>query len=108
MSRIHHPGCRVDVDERSDRETFSDPDAEAWLEPGSILVSYYDEDGMVIFDGVEAEDGGYSLSARSRPWRADLRPMADDPGVLAGMIEAPDESFAWRLRLGNAVGVEAD
>lgn len=87
---------------RAEEPAFEADDAEVWLEAAWILVSYFDDDGMVVFEGRADGEGGYELAARSRPWRAFLRPMADAPGSFAGEIDAQGESVAWQLVLGAA------
>ena len=102
MSPVLHAGSRVEVAARDDRDAWTDDEADVRLADDSMVVAYFDEDGLVLFDGVPSEEGGWEFAARSRPWRAFLRPMADDPTVLEGEIEAPDERFAWRLVLADA------
>lgn len=100
MSRIHYPECRVEVDGNAEIEPFECEDAEVWIEGGSILISYFDDDGIVVLEGRPDEDSGWTLSARSRPRQAFLRPMSESPGSFAGEIDEQGEVAAWRLHLG--------
>ena len=101
MSRIYYPECRVEVDEDGDRDGFECDDAEVWIEEASILISYFDDDGIVVLEGRPDEASGWILSARSRPRRAILTPMTDSPGSFAGEFDEQGEVAAWRLHLGN-------
>ena len=100
MTRVHHPDSTVEVEAWGDHERFECDDAEVWLDAETILVSYFDEEGVVVLEGRLDEEGGWRLSARSRPRRASLRPIADTPGVFEGEIDEQGEIAAWRLRLG--------
>ena len=108
MSRIHHPACHVEVEAWATREAFACVDAEVWIEPDSMLISYFDDDGMVVLQGQPEASGGWQLVARSRPWRAFLRPIGDSPGSFAGEIDEQGEVVAWRVRLGPDPGAPAE
>lgn len=111
MSRVHHPECDVEVEGCEEIDAFECDDAEVWLEDEAILISYFDDDGIVVLEGwPETRDEaagatpGWRLSARSRPRRAFLRPMAEAPGTYVGEIEQHGATSAWRLRLGGSAG----
>ena len=101
VGRVHHPTCDVSVAAFGDHDAFACDDAEVWIEDEMILVSYFDDDGIVVLEGWPREGGGWELSARSRPRRAFLAPMADSPGVLEGEIDEQGEVARWRLTLGE-------
>ena len=103
-ARVHHPTCRVSVEAFGDTEAFECDDAEVWIDGDQILVSYFDEDGIVVLEGWPRDAGGWEFSARSRPRRAFLAPMADDRGVLEGEIDEHGEVAGWRLTLGEPAG----
>ncbi len=98
--RVHHPVCDVSVAAFGDAEAFACDDAEVWIDGDQILVSYFDDDGIVVLEGWPREEGGWEFSARSRPRRAFLAPMADSPHRLEGEIEEHGEVATWRLTLG--------
>jgi hypothetical protein len=100
MSRLHYPECRVEVAESETREAFECDDAEVWIEEKSILISYFDDEGIVVLEGRPDEASGWTLSARSRPRQAFLKPMTDSPGSYIGEINEQGEVAGWRLRLG--------
>ncbi len=108
MSRRYFADCRIRVAAWCGREEFSCDDAEVWTEDESILVSYFDEDGIVVLEGVSDHLNGWILTARSRPWRATLSPEASQPSGagessimrFAGSISEHDESGCWSLCLG--------
>ena len=109
MSRIHYTECLIAVEATADRGSFECDDAEVWIEEESIRISYFDDDGIVVLEGSpekatdtsEATFGAWTLSARSRPWRAFLRPMDEAPGTYTGEIDEHGEIAVWRLRLGE-------
>lgn len=101
MTRAHYSACEVSVAAFGDQEAFSCEDAEVWLEDDAILVSYFDEEGIVVLEGRPRAGGGWDLSARSRPRRAFLAPMSDSPEELEGEIDEHGETAAWRLVLGE-------
>ena len=98
--RVHYPECEVEVDAWGDRDAFACDDAEVWIEGDAILVSYFDDEGIVVLEGRPREGGGWTLAARSRPRRAFLAPMGDSPDALVGEIDELGEIAGWRLRLG--------
>ena len=126
MNRRFYPDSIVTVDALGDVEAFTCDDAEVWMEDDVILVSYFDQDGIVVLEGVidsepsgSAETSGapicttYSLTARSRPRRATLREVTPEAGApnadrasrmdareYRGRIEEQGESASWSLRLG--------
>lgn len=104
MSRRHHSDCAVFVGAFGDREAFACDDAEVWIEDDAILVSYFDDDGMVVLEGRSRAEGGWQLSARSRPRRAFLAPMSDSPDILEGEIDEQGEVAEWRLDLRASAG----
>ncbi|MBJ22830.1 MAG: hypothetical protein GY910_04420 [bacterium] len=103
MSRVHYPGSRVEVKAEAGGalEPFECDDAEVWIEGRSILISYFDGEGMVVLDGGPGEGPGWILFARSRPWRAFLNPMSEAPGHFVGEIDELGEVATWRLCLGE-------
>ena len=101
MSRVHYPECRVEVEGGGAREPFACDDADVWVEGESILISYFDDDGMVVLEGRPDADAGWTISARSRPRQAFLKPMSEDPGSFVGEIDEQGEVSIWRLRLGE-------
>lgn len=104
MSRVHHPACRVSVAAFGDAPAFECDDAEVWIEGGRILISYFDDEGIVVLEGWPRDGGGWEFSGRSRPRRAFLAPMSDSPGDLEGEIDEHGEIAVWRLTLGEPAG----
>lgn len=101
MSRIHYPACEVEVDAFEEgAEDFSCEDAEVWIEDNVILISYFDDEGIVVLEGTEDGNQGWQLMARSRPRRAFLRPLPEKAGCFVGEIEEQGETAAWRVSLG--------
>ena len=95
------PDCAVEVERWSRHDPFECDDAEVWIEGDSILISYFDEDGIVVFEGHPDEEGGWALIARSRPRRAFLKPMPEAIGHFVGEFDEQGEVAVWRLRLGR-------
>jgi hypothetical protein len=100
--RIHYVDCSVEVEAWGDCEAFACDDAEARIEGDVILISYFDEQGIVVLEGRSGERGGWTFMARSRPRRAFLAPMGDSPDTLVGEIDEQGEVTGWQLRLGRA------
>ena len=99
--RVHHPACAVSVAAFGETEAFECDDGEVWIDGDQILVSYFDDDGIVVLEGWPREEGGWEFSARSRPRRAFLAPMADSSHILEGEIDECGEVAVWRLTLGE-------
>ena len=108
MTRVHHPTCVVEVEAWGDREAFACDDAEVWIEGESILICYFDDEGIVVLEGRPDDAHGWTIAARSRPRQAFLRPMDESPGApverpatdFVGEINEQGETAIWRLRLG--------
>ena len=99
-SRVLYVDCRVDVAAWKGLDAFECDDAEVRIEGDQVVVSYFDEEGMVVMEGRMEGQGAWSLMARSRPWRAFLAPMGDPPGVFVGEIDEHGEVTDWKLSLG--------
>jgi len=100
MTRHYFPDCRIEVAAWAESEAFACDDAEAWIEAESILVSYFDDEGIVVLEGTSDRDDGWVLTARSRPRRATLRPVEGEDRSFVGSIDQQGESSTWTLRLG--------
>lgn len=101
MSRIHYAEVRIHVGAFGSTPAFDCDDAEVWIEAESILVAYFDDDGVVVLEGRPDEAGGWRLAARSRPRRAFLTPMAETPGCYVGELDEQGEVARWTLSLGE-------
>lgn len=66
-------GCRVVAGFDDGRAPDIDDDADLELQGGTLLLTYWDDGGAVVFAGERQDDGRYELVARSRPRRAVLR-----------------------------------
>lgn len=103
MKRISYPECQVEVEAWAEHDAFACEDAEVWIEGDLILVSYFDDDGIVVLEGKSDGSGGWKLGARSRPRRATLSAVPNEGGSYTGSIEEGGETGAWKLRLGVPV-----
>ena len=101
MTRSYYPDSRVEVSAWEDQEAFECDDAEVWIEDGSMLISYFDADGIVVLEGHLGPGNGWALVARSRPRRATLRPIGSDVRGFEGSIDEQGVSIRWTLRLGT-------
>ena len=115
MSRRFFPDSCVEVDPIGDQDAFSCEDAEVWMEGAAILVSYFDDDGIVVLEGIREEGSEYALTARSRPRRATLLPVAESDGVpeaaarsFAGTVSEGTETARWKLVLGSEVAEDVN
>ncbi len=68
----HYLRCLVAVTDDAGEPPFEDDDADVELGSGGVLVSYFDDQGPVVLQGVETEPGRFALKARSRPRQAEL------------------------------------
>jgi hypothetical protein len=101
--RTLYVDCRVEVDGWGDEEAFACDDAEVRIEAETIVISYFDEVGIVVLEGSPRAQGGWQLMARSRPRRAFLEPMGDSSSEFVGEIDERGELAGWRLQLGRPV-----
>ena len=103
--RRHYDACDIEVGAFGDFERFECDDGEVWIDGDVLLISYFDEAGIVVLEGWpdKEEAGTWRLSARSRPRRAFLRPMAEASDILVGEIDEQGDVAPWRLRLGGLV-----
>ena len=100
MTRQYFPDCCVEVAAWADYDDFACDDAEAWIEDESILISYFDDEGIVVLEGISDREDGWILTARSRPRKATLRPVVGESRSFVGSIDEQGESSNWKLRLG--------
>ena len=79
---------------------FDDDDCEVRLEGAALTVSYFDDEGPVVFVGsASAERGHFELVCRSRPRRGTLR-RSDDGHLLRGSWQEGDLRGRWEISLG--------
>jgi hypothetical protein len=111
--RIYHPDSRIAIEPADSVgasetfEVFECEDAEVWIEGDSILISYFDDEGIVVLEGRGDEIGGWALTGRSRPRRGRLEPGRAAPGEFAGELEEHGERGRWSLRLGAPVACDS-
>ncbi len=88
--------CRAEVGFDDGRPVFIDDDVDVEIEDGRMLLTYFDDQGAVIFQGREEAPGRYALIARSRPRRAQLQRTG---GVLEGSWREGDSTGSLRIEL---------
>ena len=64
--------CRIEVRRADGEPPFRDDDCDVALEAGRLIVSYFDDEGPVVFEAEEPESGPFELVCRSRPRLATL------------------------------------
>ena len=79
---------------------YVDDDTEVRIEGGRLLVYYFDDEGAVVYDGVEEEPGRFRLMARSRR-RTGMVRFDDSGSVLRGYFEEDGERFRFEIHLGK-------
>ena len=99
-------GCRVTVGFCDGRPAFEDDDADLHLGDGELLLSYWDERGVVVLIGPESEPGCFELVARSRPRRCTLR--REDPRAFSGSWVEGEERGTLRVELPAAVAAQPE
>lgn len=92
-------GCRVSVLDASGAVVASADDAEVSLDDaGELLVSFFDDDGPLVFHGCADPAGEFDLWCRGRPRRATLCFRADHSRLEGGWRER-DATGTWRIEL---------
>lgn len=92
--------CRAEIRFDDGRAALEDDDALVHLEGDRLLLCYWDERGVVVFEGARRADGGYALRARSRPGVAQVS-LSGDGGVVEGTWQEGDTSGGLRVELGE-------
>lgn len=101
----HHSPCRVTVTYDDERPDHEDADGDLQLgDDGTLLLSYWDDDGVVVLVGVEDASGVFACTARSRPRRGTLR--REGARTFAGRWEQAGDCGTLRVELPEAVHEE--
>ncbi len=90
-------GCRICVGFDDGRPDFEDEDSDLQLADGQLLISYWDERGVVVLVGREVEPGLFQLVARSRPRRCTLR--REGSRTLIGTWVEGEEAGVLRVEI---------
>ena len=88
--------CRAEVGFDDGSPVFTDDDVDVEIEDGRMLLTYFDDQGAVVFQGREEAPGRYELIARSRPRRAQLLHTGS---VLEGSWQEGDSTGSLRIEL---------
>ncbi len=88
--------CRAEVGFDDGSPVFIDDDVDVEIEDGRMLLTYFDDEGAVVFEGREQAPGHYVLTARSRPRKAQLLRTED---VLEGSWREGDSTGSLRIEL---------
>lgn len=92
--------CRVVVGYDDGRPPTEDPDSDLQLGDGELLLTYWDEQGVVVLAGAEADSGRFELAARSRPRRATLR--REDARTFTGSWVQGEDCGTLRVEIAGA------
>ncbi len=90
-------GCRVTIDYGDARGVVEDEDADLQVEGDRLLLSYWDERGVVVLIGAESAPGRWELHARSRPRRCSL--AREGARTFTGSWVEGDESGSLRVEI---------
>ncbi len=90
--------CRVEVRSSAGELVFTSDDCDVRFDGDQLVVSYWDDDGAVVFAGRANEGGRFELWCRTRPIRAELAKSADG-ARLSGTWSRDDESGPWSIDL---------
>ena len=93
--------CRAVVGFDDGSPVFTDDDVDVTIADGRILLTYFDDQGAVVFEGREEAPGQYQLTARSRPRKAQLLRTED---VLEGSWREGDSTGSLRIELTKQEG----
>lgn len=91
--------CRAEI-EGGDEPRFEDDDVEVRIEGDRMLLCYWDDRGVVVFEGPRGADGRFALRARSRPRVASVV-LLEERGVVEGTWREGDASGVLRVELGE-------
>ena len=69
------------------------------IDGNTIVISYEDDKGPVVYTGEETGEGHFKLQADGRNCRASLHRFADDPEVFEGWWQEDRYEGMWRLTL---------
>jgi len=95
-----YEGCTTRIELGDGSPPHVDDDAQVRIEEGRILLLHFDDEGAVVYDGVEEEPGRFRLMARSRRRTALVR--LDGSGtVLRGHFEEDGQRFPIEITLGS-------
>ncbi|MCE2391152.1 MAG: hypothetical protein J4G09_06660 [Proteobacteria bacterium] len=90
--------CRIEVRPADGDSPFRDDDCDVTLDEGRLIVSYFDDEGPLVFEAPEPETGPFELVCRSRPRRATLA-LSDDRARLHGRWRERDLEGEWTIFL---------
>jgi hypothetical protein len=93
-----YEGCTTRIDFEDGSPPYVDDDTQVRIEEGRILVYYFDDEGAVVYDGVEEEPGRFRLTGRSRR-RTGMLSLEGGGSVLRGHLEEDGERFRLEIRL---------
>ena len=92
--------CCVQVRCWDEDDRFECEDCDVRLEDGTIVISYFDEEGPVVFAGEDDPSGHYHLVCRSRPRKATLHRF-EGGTTFEGSWTQGDERGFWRIVLSD-------
>jgi hypothetical protein len=98
-------GCQVEVFADDGAVLFDDDDCDVRLREQILIVSYFDDEGPLVFEGRGSDDGSYELWCRGRPRKARLSLSPDQSRFEGAWIEG-DERGSWRILLGEVTVLE--
>ncbi len=88
--------CRAEVGFDDGSPVFTDDDVDVEIEDGRMLLTYFDDQGAVVFQGREEAPGRFELTARSRPRKAQLQRTG---GALEGSWQEGDVTGSLHIVL---------
>ncbi len=92
--------CKLELHDPGGDIVFEDDDCDVRIDPGRIRVSWFHEDGPVVFVGGNDGGGRFELVCRSRPRRGRLE-LRRAPDVLEGTWSEDGLEGGWRIELGE-------
>jgi hypothetical protein len=98
-------GCVVEVLAEDGSVLFDDDDCDVRLREEILIVSYFDDEGPLVFEGRRSDAGSYELWCRGRPLRGHLE-LSSDRTRFEGAWVQGDDRGSWRIRLGDFTDLE--
>ena len=82
-------GCVIRVLDAKGAALFEDDDCDVRLDKNLLVVSYFDDEGALVFSGVRLDDGTFDLWCRGRVRRGRLAFSPERDALVGEWSEKP-------------------
>ena len=91
-------GCDVRVLDAAGAALYQDDDCDVRLDGDSLVVTYFDDEGPLVFSGLRKDDGSFDLWCRGRVRRGSLA-FSPEGDALQGEWSEGEERGRWHIAL---------